>query len=466
MRRGKPWTRFLAVLLAAAMLMTSQSIVSAADTVQDMIQSGKTAEDVSSQEEKEEPIATESNGTKEETGSEVKEETDKKNEDTKDEDKNTTSQKKETSDKKTDTDQKKTDQKETEDSGKQKAPAKKNEEQSLADKKSGVKLIYSSSQLPEDVKLQVEEKKETDSDYPKQAKEDIAAKLEKEENLSLTDIAFYDINLGGGQPSGKIEVKLPVPKNWTGELDAWYINDQGTVTYMDREKEDTEGYYTFKTDHFSLYALSVSEPKEEEKADEKKDEEQTAEPAPQNAEPKDGDEDTNGQTFAEAAEAHYGKGGTTATASATITNQGSSEVKTGETVSFLIDYKLAAAATYNYGEHSQPLFDTYDDTKIILHLPEGLSVVEGAAGTLQNVTDVISPEEAGIETNDWVLVMNDSIAAASDSVGTFIVNLAIDGNGSTEVGHTLLWSSIFVTPVAKKYRFMQFELDRVFGSVK
>lgn len=444
MRRGKPWTRFLAVLLTAAMLMTSQSIVSAADTVQDMIQSGKTAEDVSSQEEKEEPIATESDGTKEETGSEVKEETDKKNEDKKDEDKNTTSQKKETSDKKTDTDQKKTDQKETEGSGKQNAPAKKNEEQSLADKKSGVKLIYSSSQLPEDVKLQVEEKKETDTDYPKQAKEDIAAKLEKEENLSLTDITFYDIDLDGDQPSGKIEVKLPVPKNWTGELDAWYINDQGTVTYMDREKEDTEGYYTFKTDHFSLYALSVSGPKEEEDnnieetqpADEKKDEEQTAEPAPQNAEPKDGDEDTNGQTFAEAAESHYGEGGTTATASATITNQGSSQVKTGETVSFLIDYKLAAAATYNYGEHSQPLFDTYDDTKIILHLPEGLSVVEGVAGTLQNVTDVISPEEAGIETNDWVLVMNDSIAAASDSVGTFVVNLAIDGNGSTEVGHT------------------------------
>src|SRR5699024_483698 len=28
----------------------------------------------------------------------------------------------------------------------------------------------------------------------------------------------------------------------------------------------------------------------------------------------------------------------------------------------------------------------------------------------------------------------------------------------------LLWSSIFVTPVAKKYRFMQFELDRVFDT--
>ena len=28
----------------------------------------------------------------------------------------------------------------------------------------------------------------------------------------------------------------------------------------------------------------------------------------------------------------------------------------------------------------------------------------------------------------------------------------------------MLWSSIFVTLVAKKYRFMQFELDRVFDT--
>ena len=28
----------------------------------------------------------------------------------------------------------------------------------------------------------------------------------------------------------------------------------------------------------------------------------------------------------------------------------------------------------------------------------------------------------------------------------------------------VLWSSVFVTLVAKKYRFMQFELDRVFDT--
>ena len=33
-----------------------------------------------------------------------------------------------------------------------------------------------------------------------------------------------------------------------------------------------------------------------------------------------------------------------------------------------------------------------------------------------------------------------------------------------QVCKALLWSSIFVTPVAKKYRFMQFELDRVFDT--
>ena len=34
----------------------------------------------------------------------------------------------------------------------------------------------------------------------------------------------------------------------------------------------------------------------------------------------------------------------------------------------------------------------------------------------------------------------------------------------TDIYGKLLWSSIFVTPVAKKYRFMQFELDRVFDT--
>ena len=448
MKKGRTWSRIVAIVLASVMLLTDQSVTLAADVIADTqtqdsagTGSGAANTDPAASGEQSSPDVTyseEENGATQQTGQ------------TPDQ---AQSQPQQSAPAQTQSQTQSQPQQstpaQTQSQPQQSAPAQTQpagpQELTLTDEETGVRVIGMDNVLPEGAALSVDEKKEEeDTDYPAQAKEDIATKLEQEENLSLTDIAFYDINLGGGQPSDKIEVRFSVPDDWTGELDAWYIDDQGKVTNMDGEKNETEKYFAFQTDHFSLYALSVSGPKEEEDnnieetqpADEKKDEEQTAEPAPQNAEPKDGDVDTNGQTFAEAAESHYGDQGTTPTASATITNQGSSEVKTGETVSFLIDYKLAAAATYNYGEHSQPLFDTYDDTKIILHLPEGLSVVEGAAGTLQNVTDVISPEEAGIKTNDWVLVMNDSIAAASDSVGTFIVNLAIDGNGSTEVGHT------------------------------
>ena len=134
-----------------------------------------------------------------------------------------------------------------------------------------------------------------------------------------------------------LEVKLPVPKTWTGELDAWYINDQGTVTYMDREKEDTEGYYTFQTDHFSLYALSVSEPREEEKADEKKDEEQTAK---QNLDA--GNDAAVYETVKDMAEAYYGEDATDPhSVGGIVANRYDSlgnEIKAGDVLTFRISY--------------------------------------------------------------------------------------------------------------------------------
>ena len=50
MKRGKPWTRFLAILLAAAMLITSQSMASAADTVQSLFEEGAAGENDSGKE--------------------------------------------------------------------------------------------------------------------------------------------------------------------------------------------------------------------------------------------------------------------------------------------------------------------------------------------------------------------------------------------------------------------------------
>ena len=445
MKKRGPWTRFWAIVLVSAMLLTDQSVSTAADVLAGG-QSHETAaepqdaagETATSEEPAQE---TETSATVENEQSEAGETyTENETEETQNPESGNAQQP-------TAPQQQPAAQPDTQPDTQPQQPASQPAEPrelTFTDEETGVQVTGMDNVLPEGAALQVDEKKEgEDADYPAQAKEDIAAKLEQEENLSLKDITFYDISLGGGQPTDKVEVKLPVPDDWTGELDAWYVDEEGKITNMDREAEDTEGYYTFLTDHFSLYAVSVSEPKEEEPADkeeetrpaEEKGSQNAAEPAPQNVESKDADEDTDHMTFEEAAEFHYGENGTTQTASASIMNQGSSEVKTGETISFLIDYKLAAAATYNYGEYSQPLFDTYDDTKIILHLPENLRVVEGAEGTLQNVADVIPPEEAGITENDYVLVLNDSIMAGSDTVGSFIVNIEIEGNGRTEKGH-------------------------------
>ena len=48
-----------------------------------------------------------------------------------------------------------------------------------------------------------------------------------------------------------------------------------------------------------------------------------------------------------------------------------------------------------------------------------------------------------------------------DSYEVQMNDVEADSGGETEA---VLWSSVFVTLVAKKYRFMQFELDMVFDT--
>ena len=152
-------------------------------------------------------------------------------------------------------------------------------------------------------------------------------------------------------------------------------------------------------------------------------------------------EETNGMTYLQAAEQYYGDpetgdGGTMETATLSITkrgNQNQTDVKAGGTVSYEVSYQLFSAAYFDYGEQSRPLFDTYNDTKIILHLPDGLIIDKDAEGTLQNVVSITEPQKGA--PNDWILELNNRIQADSDKSGTFLVNLKVDGNGRLDVGH-------------------------------
>ncbi len=147
---------------------------------------------------------------------------------------------------------------------------------------------------------------------------------------------------------------------------------------------------------------------------------------------------TQSMTFDQVADAYYGENGTQSTASATISLiSGVGEdhkVKAGDTFMVSIEYVLAAAALYNYGEQVQPLFDTYDETEIVLYLPEGMSVIDSsqAEDTLQGVT-LIKPSET--ETG-WTFRLNNShIPASSDIVGDFQVAIHVDNNGLQETEH-------------------------------
>jgi hypothetical protein len=118
-------------------------------------------------------------------------------------------------------------------------------------------------------------------------------------------------------------------------------------------------------------------------------------------------------------------------------------VKAGQQVNLNLAWTLTPAATFNYSEFPQTLFDDYENTQIILTLPEGVSIVQDAAGSLQNVTEVIR------QGNEWRLKLTEKLSAASSQSGTITIPLLIEGNGQRGMGETL----DFTTPVRMETEF-------------
>lgn len=138
------------------------------------------------------------------------------------------------------------------------------------------------------------------------------------------------------------------------------------------------------------------------------------------------------------AEQYYGENGTATLGTLATSWEGDSQtIKAGDTVNLQISWTLAQAATYSYTSQQEPLFDTYDNTKILLTLPEGVNIIEGVTGSLQNVNDVIAPSDG---SNVWTLVLNDKLDAKSSPNGMITVPLRVDGNGERGIGEELDFS--------------------------
>lgn len=148
---------------------------------------------------------------------------------------------------------------------------------------------------------------------------------------------------------------------------------------------------------------------------------------------------TTNQMLEQEAEKYYGENGTLAAASLTVawadSDSAAEQIKAGATINLSLSWALQPAATYNYGTQQEPLFDTYDHTKITIMLPDGVSIIEDFS-QLESVDEILH------EGNKWILVMSPSIDAKSGSNGAIAVPLKIEGNGSRAIGETLDFSNI------------------------
>lgn len=153
----------------------------------------------------------------------------------------------------------------------------------------------------------------------------------------------------------------------------------------------------------------------------------------------DGDTGTTFASFQDAAEAYYGENGSQRVGEATVSMTAGTgsvigtngEIKAGSNLSLVLGYTLDAAPLFEYAGSAQAetLFDTYENTKLVLTLPEGLTVTTEA----EELSGVERIEKADGQ-NVWTLVLSDEIAAQSSSNGSFTLNVLVEGNGKIGIG--------------------------------
>ncbi len=115
----------------------------------------------------------------------------------------------------------------------------------LIDKKTGVEIVYN-NEYDANTEIKVEEKFDGDSFQ-------LVNSAYGEVKTSIFDIATYK-NGAKVQPDGEITVRIPLPSGYSNKVFVCYVDStNGKVTKIPCEVKD--GYVTFKTNHFSEYAI-------------------------------------------------------------------------------------------------------------------------------------------------------------------------------------------------------------------
>lgn len=207
------------------------------------------------------------------------------------------------------------------------------------------------------------------------------------------------------------------------------------VTGTDGTSQWYEVLYGTESAYVSAEYVTVNEVVESESESETTGE-VVEEEAAENGLMSDGDDVADNSTVAERvlaqAEQYYGEGTENPVTVATLlvrrTDSLGAQIKAGQVLSFSLEYVLNQARNFSYSGREQSMYDTYDDTKIYITLPAGLSI---QSSNLNWAT-----VSGSSTTGQWVLTLNDSsIGATSSSSGEYTFNVLVEGNGTLEVGH-------------------------------
>ena len=134
----------------------------------------------------------------------------------------------------------------------------------------------------------------------------------------------------------------------------------------------------------------------------------------------------------EIAEYYYGKGGAADLANVTIEPRNeSTTVQAGETLDYIVTVDLAPVETYFSANGSRPLADKFDEVKLELRLPEGITIVEPPSKNYGAFSMFTYDEEEKV----WTATALQEIEADASHTFDFTLQLQVEGNGAVEVDH-------------------------------
>lgn len=123
-----------------------------------------------------------------------------------------------------------------------------------------------------------------------------------------------------------------------------------------------------------------------------------------------------------------------ASVNVTRSDGSNTEVLAGDIISLRVEYYFSPAPTYNYGNSPESIYDTYDDSRIAITLPEGMSISEDDNVSIPGISNFEKPENPEEDNTYTFYLSAASLPAGSGTTGSFILNVRVDGNGTLPVG--------------------------------